>query len=289
MAFGLPGEPAARPAGYGASCAATQPRRQRRARKFDWPGLFLFAGSVVPLCGAGTATERRTCDADRDRDVPGLPRAAVAAGAASGAPAVPAGPLRRPAMWRANAMAACSGSLLVSEATILPIHLRAVDGASAGKIGLDDAASDCDGWGRIADHGATGLAYWACRHLPRGGSDRGGVGLAARGVRDGPGRGGCSPLGTAGDAGGGGGVSGLGHAVAQITMQSQARPAMLGAASASVQLSRSVGSAIGVTVAMGVLFVILGRNAAIVMSSPTPFDTVLPHWRACQKRRALRR
>ncbi len=46
-------------------------------------------------------------------------------------------------------------------------------------------------------------------------------------------------------------------------MQSQAPPAMLGAASASVQLSRSVGSAIGVTVAMGVLFVALGRNAAI--------------------------
>ena len=51
--------------------------------------------------------------------------------------------------------------------------------------------------------------------------------------------------------------------VAQITMQSQAPPAMLGAASASVQLSRSVGSAVGVTVAMGVLFVALGRSAAI--------------------------
>jgi hypothetical protein len=27
----------------------------------------------------------------------------------------------------------------------------------------------------------------------------------------------------------------------------------------------------------------------IVISSPTPFDTVPPPWRACQKRRALRR
>ncbi len=53
-------------------------------------------------------------------------RAAVAAGAASGTAAVPVDLLRRPAMWRANAMAACSGALLVSEATILPIHLRAV-------------------------------------------------------------------------------------------------------------------------------------------------------------------
>ncbi len=33
-------------------------------------------------------------------------------------------------------MAACSGALLVSEATILPLHLQAIDGASAGKIGL---------------------------------------------------------------------------------------------------------------------------------------------------------
>jgi hypothetical protein len=47
--------------------------------------------------------------------------------------------------------------------------------------------------------------------------------------------------------------------VAQITMQSQAPPAMLGAASASVQLSHSVGSAIGVTVAVGMLLVTVGQ------------------------------
>ena len=51
-------------------------------------------------------------------------------------PLFPLKMLRHPAMWRANAMAACSGALLVSEATILPTHLQAVDGASAGRIGL---------------------------------------------------------------------------------------------------------------------------------------------------------
>ncbi len=50
-------------------------------------------------------------------------------------PLFPLDLLRRPAMWRANAMAACSGALLVSEATILPIHLRAVDGARPERSG----------------------------------------------------------------------------------------------------------------------------------------------------------
>lgn len=51
--------------------------------------------------------------------------------------------------------------------------------------------------------------------------------------------------------------------VAQITMQSQAPSNVLGAASASVQLSRPVGSAIGVIIAVEVLFVTLGRQSGI--------------------------
>ncbi len=65
---------------------------------------------------------------------------------------------------------------------------------------------------------------------------------------------------------------------------------MLGAASASVQLSRSVGSAIGVTVAMGCCSWRWPENATIAdVFRRAPFDQVLPPWRACQKRRALRR
>jgi hypothetical protein len=48
--------------------------------------------------------------------------------------------------------------------------------------------------------------------------------------------------------------------VAQVTAQSLAPPAMLGAAAASVQLSRSIGSATGVTIVVGALFAILGRD-----------------------------
>jgi hypothetical protein len=50
--------------------------------------------------------------------------------------------------------------------------------------------------------------------------------------------------------------------VAQVTAQALAPHAMLGAAAASVQLSRSVGSAVGVTVVVGALFAILSQDGA---------------------------
>ena len=108
---------------------------------FDWPGLFLFAGFVVPLL---LALEQM-----QHVDSATLLGAAVSLGVSllclmlllrqerqAAQPLFPLKMLRHPAMWRANAMAACSGALLVSEATMLPIHLQAVDGASAAKIGL---------------------------------------------------------------------------------------------------------------------------------------------------------
>jgi hypothetical protein len=54
--------------------------------------------------------------------------------------------------------------------------------------------------------------------------------------------------------------------IAQITAQSLAPPAMLGAAAASVQLSRSIGSAAGVTIAVAALFATLGRDADVAAS-----------------------
>jgi hypothetical protein len=50
--------------------------------------------------------------------------------------------------------------------------------------------------------------------------------------------------------------------VTQVTAQALAPPAMLGAAAASVQLSRSVGSAAGVTIVAGALFAVLGQDAS---------------------------
>ena len=44
--------------------------------------------------------------------------------------------LRRPAIWRSDALATCHGAVLVSLLTFLPIYLRVVHGAAADKIGL---------------------------------------------------------------------------------------------------------------------------------------------------------
>ncbi len=235
--------------------------------KFDWPGLFLFAGSVVPLL---LALEQM-----QSLEPATLLRAPVEIGMSllclvllgrqerrAAQPLFPLHLLRRPAMWRANAMAACSGALLVSEATILPLHLRAVDGASAGQIGLmmlPLTATVGVGsliTGRLVSR--TGLVAI----FPAVGQTAAALGLLLVAVGLGPVGALIGPWGLPAMLAAVAVVQGSAMPVAQITMQSQAPSAMLGAASAAVQLSRSVGSAIGVTVVMGVLFMTLGRYAA---------------------------
>jgi MFS family permease len=235
--------------------------------KFDWLGLILFAGVVVPLLLALEQLQRlETATLLSALGEIGLSllclmllvpheRRAVQ-------PLFPLDLLCRPAMWRANAMAACSGALLVSEVTILPIHLRAVDGASAGQIGLMmlpltmtvGLGSLITGrlvsrTGRVAIFPSMGqTAALGLLVVAFGGGSAGALlgpwGLPAMLALVAVFQGSAMP-------------------VAQITMQSQAPPNMLGAASASVQLSRSVGSAIGVTIAIGVLFITLGRQGGI--------------------------
>jgi MFS family permease len=234
---------------------------------FDWPGLLLFAGFVVPLLLALEQMQRI--------DAATLPGAAGSLGLSllclvlllrferrATQPLFPLEMLRQPAMWRANAMAACSGALLVSEVTLLPIHLQAVDGASAARIGLlmlpltatVGMGSLMTGWlvtrtGRLAifpsvgqTAAALGLLLVAFGHHQVGAA-LGPWGLPAMLAVVAVFQGSAMP-------------------VAQVTAQSLAPPAMLGAAAASVQLSRSVGSAAGVTVVVGALFAILGRDGA---------------------------
>jgi MFS family permease len=232
---------------------------------FDWPGLVLFAGFVVPLLLALEQMQRV--------DAAALLGAAASLGVSllclvlllrqerrAAQPLFPLKMLRQPAMWRTNAMAACSGALLVSEATLLPIHLQAVDGASAARIGLlmlpltatVGMGSLVTGWlvsrtGRLAIFPSIGqpaaalgllLVAFGSRHA---GAVLGPWGLPAMLAVVAVFQGSAMP-------------------VAQVIAQSLAPPAMLGAAAASVQLSRSVGSAAGVTVVVGALFAMLGRD-----------------------------
>ncbi|WP_161600944.1 MFS transporter [Teichococcus oryzae] len=233
---------------------------------FDWPGLLLFAGFVVPLLLVLEQVQRI--------DAATLVGTVASLGISlfclvlllrferrAAQPLFPLEMLRRPAMWRANAMAACSGALLVSEVTLLPIHLQAVDGASAAQIGLlmlpltatVGMGSLVTGWlvtrtGRLAifpavgqTAAALGLLLVAFGHHQVG-ATLGPWGLPAMLALVAVFQGSAMP-------------------VAQVTAQALAPPAMLGAAAASVQLSRSVGSAAGVTVAVGALFAILSQES----------------------------
>jgi sugar phosphate permease len=159
-------------------------------------------------------------------------------------------------MWRANAMAACSGALLVSEVTFLPIYLHVVGGASPGQIGLlmlpltvtVGVGSLITGrlisrTGRTAvfpsvGQGVTALTLavlaFSARHLGLWGLPSV-LAFAAL-------------------------FQGTAMPVAQITAQALAGPGMLGAAAAAVQLSRSVGSAIGVALVGAVLFALLSHT-----------------------------
>ncbi len=234
--------------------------------RFDWPGLALFAGLVVPLLLALEQVQHL----DHATLLLALGGLAVSLlclvllvrqERRAAQPLFPLAVLRHPAIWRANAMAACSGALLVSEATILPIHLRAVDGASAGRIGLlmlpltatIGLGSVVTGrmvsrTGRVAIYPSIGQTAAALGLLL--------VAFGAEPVRAAFGVWGLPALLAVVAV-----FQGSAMPVAQITSQTLAPPAMLGSVSASIQLSRSVGSAFGVTVTVGVLFAVLARHA----------------------------
>ena len=233
--------------------------------RFDWAGLVFFTGLVVPLLLALEQIQHLNL-----ATLPG-----VLAGFAvslsclilllrqerrAAQPLFPLKMLGGPAMWRANAMAACSGALLVSEATILPLHLQAVDGASAGRIGLlmlpltmtVGVGSFVTGrlissTGRVAVYPAIGQILAALGLIMVAfGADGAEAALGPWAL---PGMLALVAL-----------FQGTAMPVAQITAQSLAPPAMMGAAAASVQLSRSIGSAVGVTITTSVLFMVLRRD-----------------------------
>ena len=237
--------------------------------RFDWAGLVFFTGLVVPLLLA--------LEQIQHLDAAGLP--GVVAGFSvslscltlllrqerrASQPLFPLKMLGHPAMWRANAMAACSGALLVSEATLLPLHLQSLDGASAGRIGLMmlpltatvGVGSFVTGrlisrTGRVSIYPAVGQFLAALGLLLVAFCSRGADAL-------------LGPWGLPGMLAAVALFQGTAMPVAQITAQSLAPPTMLGAAAAAVQLSRSVGSAAGVTIVTSVLFMVLRLDPGAV-------------------------
>jgi len=187
-------------------------------------------------------------------------------------PLIPVALLRRPAIWRSDALAACHGAALVSLITFVPIYLQVVRGESPASTGLllvpltvgIGTGSLLTGrlvsrTGRTTVFPVFGLAvvttdllvlaFWA------------------------------SELGTSALAGlllWHGLFLGTVMGVVQVTVQSASGPLRLGEAAASVQFSRSIGAAFGTAIVATVLFAVLSaRNPEAAHS----FASMMEHGR----------
>jgi MFS family permease len=161
--------------------------------------------------------------------------------------------LRLPAFWRADVMAVCSGAALTAMITFLPLYLQAVMGATPGQSGLllipltvsVSSGSVLTGWlisrtGRTAVFPMVGLSITALTMAF--------LAYAAAGM---------SRVELSWFLALGGLCQGAAMLTAQITVQKVAGARHLGAAAASAQLARSLGSAFGAAAAGAVLFGLL--------------------------------
>lgn len=232
--------------------------RGTRHAGFDLFGVLLLTGFIVPLLLMVSQLQRLSVAALPT--VGGLLALTVAGLAAllwqqrqARAPLLALPLMRIPAFWRSTVMGACSGASLTAMMTFLPIYLEVVAGASPGQSGLllipltgaVSSGSVLTGWlisrtGRTAIFPAVGLSITA-------------VSLIALAIWAPS----LSRMQLSWLLALGGVTQGSAMITAQITVQAVAGPRQLGAASASVQLSRSLGSAFGAATAGAVLFGLL--------------------------------
>ena len=229
--------------------------------RFDFTGVVLFTLFIAPALLALEQVQQL----DR-RAVPGMLGSAAIAGCAlvllikqqrrAPAPLLPIKLLQQASIWRADAMAACIGASLVSMVTFVPIYLQVVRGTVAGQTGwllLPLTAFIAVGsvmtgrlvarTGRTAVFPGFGLPVMSlCL-----------VVLALFAARISLGQ---MPFLFALMAL----TTGTAMPVVQLTVQTLAGSAQLGAAAASVQFSRSIGAAIGTAVVGAVLFAALAHG-----------------------------
>ncbi len=229
--------------------------------RFDFIGLFLFAGFIAPLLLAMERAQRF----DRAH----LPLAAVFAAVACGSlllllrrerrtslPLLPVTLLGQPGIWRTDAMAGCVGALLVSLVTFLPIYLQVARGAGPGQVGVlllpltMLIAVGALVTGRLITRTGRG-AIFPSFGLPAAAVLVAALALVAPDL--GLGR---LPFLFAAIAL----FTGTAMPVVQTTVQFVAGPAQLGAAAASVQFSRSIGAAVGTALVGAVLFASLAAS-----------------------------
>jgi MFS family permease len=228
------------------------------AARFDLFGVVLLTGFIVPLLLMVSQLQTLSPAA-----LPGLGALLALTIAAlatllwqqrrTSAPLLALPLMRIPEFWRSTLMGACSGASLTAMITFLPIYLQVVTGASPAQSGLllipltgaVSSGSVLTGWlisrtGRTAIFPAVGLAITA-------------VSLIALAIWAPS----LSRVQLSWLLALGGVTQGSAMITAQITVQAVSGSRQLGAASASVQLSRSLGSAFGAAAAGAVLFGLL--------------------------------
>jgi predicted MFS family arabinose efflux permease len=226
-------------------------------------GLVLFVAFIAPALLALQQAQRMSASA-----LPGfLALAAIGAAALvaliarerrASHPLLPIHLLRQATIWRSDALAACHGATLVSLITFVPIYLRVLRGTSASETGLlllplmFGVGGGSMLTGRIVSRtGLTtifptvGLAFTTLLLVL----------LSIFAGNLGPRQLSLYLLGC-------GLFMGTVMAVVQVTVQSAAGAASLGSAAASVQLSRSIGAAVGTALVGTVLFATLSLSDA---------------------------
>src|SRR5580693_1154173 len=176
--------------------------------------------------------------------------------ARAASPLIPLALLRRPTIWRSDALAACHGAALVSLITFLPIYLQVVRGLSPAQtgvllvpltfgIGLGSLITGqlVSRTGRTAIYPTYGLAAATAGLVFLA------FGLARLSLGQMPWVFFFIAL-----------FMGSVMAVVQITVQTEAGPRTLGTGAAMVQFSRSVGAAFGTAAVAAILFSILAAT-----------------------------
>ena len=242
---------------------AIRPGVRREGWSFDWEGLFFFVAFVVPLLLALEQARRLNAS------TAALAAALLAVAAAAfvmllrrekqaPSPLLPLSLFAQPAIWRANGLAMCHGSALISLVTFLPIYLRVVHGLSPGRTGLmllplsigigvgsivtgrlvsrTGMTMPFPSYGLLVS--TAGLLLFALASpwlsLPQMVALLSVIALSMGSVM----------------------------AVVQVTVQTKAGRGMLGAAAGSVQFSRTVGAALGAALTAAVLFAALSWTDA---------------------------
>ena len=229
---------------------------------FDFAGLVLLTAFIVPLLMAVSQLQRLN-----PAMLPRLGQLLLFAAVALAvllwqqrrvaSPILALALLKLPAFWRADVMAVCSGAALTAMVTFLPIYFQAVMGATPGETGLllipltvsVSSGSVVTGWlisrtGRTAVFPMLGLTITALTMIF--------LALTAAGL---------SRAELSWALAMGGLCQGSGMLTAQVTVQKVAGARNLGAAAASAQLARSLGSAFGAASAGAVLFGLLSAWA----------------------------